>query len=127
MNGSNREIPEASPRPTIFCPHCEQYLAKSTFYRHRREFYNPITKIWDKQKTFIPRRDETTSTDDFDMEQDNIHVIPDYTKLNPEDELSSLLGRQKDNLPNDSGMYSIYSCRPIGYISYSKESPNIKI
>ena len=69
MNGSNREIPDkVPPRPTMFCPHCEQYLTKSTFYRHRREFYNPITKTWDKQKTFILRRDETTSTDDFDME-----------------------------------------------------------
>ena len=41
-----------------------------------------------------------------------MHVIPDYPELDPEDELSSLLGRQNDDLPNDSGMY-IYSCRPI--------------
>lgn len=116
MNGSNREmLNEVSSRPTMFCPHCEQYLTKSTFYHHRREFYNPITKTWDKQKreqkAFMPRRDETTTIDDIEMEQvDDMHVIPDY----PEGDSSSslLAGPQGRDLLNDSGIHSIL-CRSI--------------
>lgn len=116
MSKSNRESRpgKVTPRSTKFCPHCEQFLTKSTYYRHRTEFYNPITKTWDKQKrTLLPRRDKTTNTDDFEMEQDNMHVglVPDHPELDPKNEglSSSLLGRQNSEFPTDSGMYS-YSC-----------------
>ena len=102
MNESASEIlGEVTPRrPTMFCPHCGQFLMKSTFYCHRREFYNPMTKSWEKHKKMfvsIMKRDETTSTHGFHMDQDNLHAInlhaiPDFPWLDPEvEDLSSLL------------------------------------
>ena len=35
-------------RQKIFCAHCNDYLPKSTFYRHRDCFFNPVSKEWQK-------------------------------------------------------------------------------
>ncbi len=31
----------------IYCEHCKEEVAKSTFYRHYHRFYNPVSKKWD--------------------------------------------------------------------------------
>lgn len=30
----------------MFCPHCGDTVPKSTFYRHRSRFYDPVSGIW---------------------------------------------------------------------------------
>lgn len=41
---SSRALPE-----TILCPHCECYLAKKTFKRHRHLYFNKTTEEWTKE------------------------------------------------------------------------------
>ncbi len=33
-------------RASVLCPHCDQYLSKSSYYRHKSSFYNKVTKQW---------------------------------------------------------------------------------
>lgn len=33
-------------RQKLFCGHCNDYLPKSTFYRHRDSFFNPASDEW---------------------------------------------------------------------------------
>ena len=37
---------KAVPRHEIFCPHCNSMLPKSTYYRHRRLYYNVTSQRW---------------------------------------------------------------------------------
>ena len=29
-----------------YCPHCDEKVSKSTFYRHKTKFFNLLTKTW---------------------------------------------------------------------------------
>ena len=33
-------------RDKLFCGHCTQFLSKSTFYRHKADFYNCVANEW---------------------------------------------------------------------------------
>ena len=33
-------------RSLLLCGHCDTYLAKSTYYRHRELHFNPVTLLW---------------------------------------------------------------------------------
>ena len=37
---------EVRQRERLYCPHCEEKVSKSTYYRHRAEFYDPRTRSW---------------------------------------------------------------------------------
>ena len=36
-------------RQKHFCGHCNDYLPKSTFYRHRDSFFNPVSNEWQRR------------------------------------------------------------------------------
>lgn len=36
-------VPEAK---RLYCPHCDSNIAKSTWYRHYSQYYNPATDAW---------------------------------------------------------------------------------
>jgi len=40
-----------------YCPHCEEFVSKTTYYRHRKRFFNHLENTWE-----IPGVAETTST-----------------------------------------------------------------
>lgn len=33
-------------RRMVFCIHCDSKVPKSTYYRHREEFFDPVTNVW---------------------------------------------------------------------------------
>ena len=33
-------------RRMMFCVHCDSEVPKSTYYRHREEFFDPVTNVW---------------------------------------------------------------------------------
>lgn len=39
-------------RERVFCGHCDEYLPKSTFYRHKDTFFNPVSKQWVIEESF---------------------------------------------------------------------------
>lgn len=36
-------VPEAK---RLYCPHCDLNIAKSTWYHHYSQYYNPATDVW---------------------------------------------------------------------------------
>ena len=44
-------------RRVIYCPHCLRDVPKSTYYRHRAEFYDEVAENW------LLSRDSNVSTD----------------------------------------------------------------
>ena len=46
-------------RRRVYCEHCVEYLKKSTYYRHKRRFFDPQSKTWAKE---IQALDEDPST-----------------------------------------------------------------
>ena len=36
----------SSSKREIFCVHCGCNVSKSTFYRHRAEFFDPVNNVW---------------------------------------------------------------------------------
>ena len=65
---SNSESTNSSPlghinnpkrsRRVIYCPHCSSDVPKSTYYRHRAEFYDEVTEKW----LFPPGYDVSTDS-----------------------------------------------------------------
>ena len=37
-------------RASVLCPHCDQYISKSSYYRHRSAFYDGYSKNLSKMK-----------------------------------------------------------------------------
>ena len=42
-------------RQKHYCPHCNDYLPKSTFYRHRDSFFNPVSIKWLSESDYSDR------------------------------------------------------------------------
>ena len=43
------QLPTAKRRRVlVFCNHCEQRLPTSTYYRHREQFFDPVSQHWHK-------------------------------------------------------------------------------
>ena len=36
----------------VLCGHCDEYVSKSTFYQHRRLYYNFRTQKWSQSRVF---------------------------------------------------------------------------
>lgn len=55
-------------RRHFFCPHCDQKVPKTTFYRHKRLYCNSRTKQWTKRKAdiIINSSDKDGSGQDID-------------------------------------------------------------
>ena len=50
----------------IVCPHCSDTVTKTTFYRHKKLFYNPKTRIWSHEL----RHETQGTTDNLDSSSD---------------------------------------------------------
>ena len=65
------EVSESDSRPRgvkrrrHYCEHCEGYLSKSTYYRHRSKYYNIATGKWIKVSD-ITNPNSSSSADDED-------------------------------------------------------------
>ena len=49
------------PRKNLFCPHCDEPVPKTTFYRHKKHYYDSRAKRWAK---YVNRELETSSDED---------------------------------------------------------------
>lgn len=46
----------------VFCPHCEQSVAKRTYWLHKRTYFNSTTKKWQKEQDL--KRGASDANDD---------------------------------------------------------------
>ena len=63
---------EMRKRSRIYCDHCSQSVSKSTYYRHRADFYDEQTQRWCQDKTEAERagRCQTHTPSSSDSEVD---------------------------------------------------------
>ena len=68
-NGDNQARPSQEkssekrrPRKNLFCPHCDEMVSKTTFYRHKKCYYDSRAKRW--TKTTVNRVLEVISSDE---------------------------------------------------------------
>ena len=57
MSGSSRE-PRKRKRSNMFCEHCQEFVSKSAYYRHKEEFTESINR----QSSPCPRRGKLSGT-----------------------------------------------------------------
>lgn len=43
----------ASLAREMHCPHCEKSVPKSTFYRHRSRFFDPVNAVWNGESPSV--------------------------------------------------------------------------
>ena len=52
----------------VYCPHCEQNLSKTTFYAHKRSYFNKLKREWSKSRGYFAP--PTSTIDDVgDLDQ----------------------------------------------------------
>ena len=66
-------------RASILCPRCDQYLSKSSYYRHRLGLYNKLTKQWSKSKEYSEKFQSQAQIGDSDeeFEEEGSQSLPD--------------------------------------------------
>ena len=40
----------------IFCGHCKEFVGKSTFYKHKRRYYNASVRTWQQPRPVAMQR-----------------------------------------------------------------------
>ena len=74
----------------LFCPHCEEKVSKSTYYRHRAEHYDLRTGAWRKstddpvvcdslRESVAKFQDSSANDRDFSEDESNTHTEGDDT------------------------------------------------
>ena len=71
----------------IYCPHCKDYLSKSAYYRHRRQFFDRTKKEW--------RLDVAASKADVSSSEDDLEDFPAMHDASEESFESSTLSRDE--------------------------------
>lgn len=90
---SSQPMPKRS-RPLLLCGHCDKYLTKSTYYRHRELYFNPVSLQWKSsssmevevhvdhavQQPYLPTCQATKMTD-FSLSLDSIRTEGLHTAI----------------------------------------------
>ena len=61
-------------RRKLLCGHCNNFLSKSTYYRHRANYFNARANVW-----MTERDTKVQSNSDSSSHEDNIDSSPDDT------------------------------------------------
>ena len=74
----------------IFCPHCGEWVTKSTFYRHKNKFFNNRTKTWIENVGASRRSSCSDSSDESDRtleERCNVRSLEDICSADDVEEV----------------------------------------
>ena len=125
------EICERDSRPQgvkqrrNYCEHCESYLTKSTFYRHRSKYHNTATGKWaklcditvsssstssDEDSSCASHDEDSSSSHDVDevtFDDNSVHASSSYMESEQyaSDFCESSLPRLSESSPSDSGEF----------------------
>lgn len=67
----NRNIMPKDSSSHYFCGHCKDYVGKSTFYKHKKRYYNHSARTWRFAETAKSQPAKTSGASTF-MDQDDI-------------------------------------------------------
>ena len=68
-----------SSSSAFFCGHCKEFLGKSTFYKHKRRFYNVSSGTWQLAEAASTKTNTIRSSRSFD--QNDIPFEDDLSDL----------------------------------------------
>lgn len=77
-----RSSKENGTRRELFCPHCDRLVPKTTYYRHKEQFYDPDKGSWSTVKVNVTTNaeainefeDEEAMDTDFTTNEDNFPI-----------------------------------------------------
>jgi len=57
------ELQEVDPLPNsdYYCPHCNNFVPRTTYFRHKRQFYDAKDKVW-RNSIYLKSSEESSST-----------------------------------------------------------------
>ena len=55
----------------FYCPHCQQQVSKTTFYNHRAQYYQKMSKTWLEQESITT---SSVSSESFQLSDPNALV-----------------------------------------------------
>ena len=99
-----------------FCFHCNDYVPKTTFYRHREQYFDPITQVW----TLSEENDNSTlgseMIENMDISYNNSSVMEST------DEYSAFFVSEVSTRPTiDSIDHSIYLLEELSQSTLNQE------
>ena len=65
-----------SSNKRVFCPHCEDFVARSLYYEHKQLYYDSSNKKWKEMKS----TDKTTFTVNFEFSPPQAQESADQTE-----------------------------------------------
>ena len=75
-------------RRRIFCPHCEELVSKTTFYRHRDNHFDVRKNEWKKEHYYVrdidSDIDSSSDNEDCDM---TLHPVPEPQSVSMSEDL----------------------------------------
>jgi len=84
--GSAQPLPELSSKKK-FCRHCNAFVLRRTFYRHREKIFNPISSVWSLSRDVdrvmdlnhdVNPREMMASEDDMEINSDEVNGRPNF-------------------------------------------------
>lgn len=74
----NRNLMPKDTTYHYFCGHCKEYVGKSTFYKHKRRYYNDSARTWRLSENAGKSQPAQTSCATTFMSQDDIPLDDDF-------------------------------------------------
>ena len=72
---------ESRKRQRKYCEHCDCFVAKTTYYIHRNQFYDKETNVWKKDNKRSCAYTDTSSDSDVEIE-DGLHCYDSVAENN---------------------------------------------
>ena len=79
----------------IYCPHCKDYLSKSAYYRHRRQFFDRTKKEW---------RLEVANLAEANSSEDDLEDVQEMHDVNDGSFASSAVSSGEEQMLPTAGM-----------------------
>lgn len=71
----------STPKETIFCPHCEQYLRKKTYRRHKFLYFDDVAEKWTRTQSQAHGEGDDEAFDEVDFLADEEPTEMNMTRI----------------------------------------------
>jgi hypothetical protein len=81
-------------RRRLFCEHCKSFLSKSTYYRHRANYFDRRTKVWVSEREVVQLSSSRSDSDSsIQLEDDHDAILYHEAESESEQRKSMRRGR----------------------------------
>ena len=106
--------PRRIKRKRVYCDHCDNYLSKSTYYRHRSKYYNIATGKWIKVSDATnPSSSSSASDEDNNTSRDEDEETFDDNLFSSSEQYASNFPRVSSLPSSESSPSASAECRAL--------------